>query len=193
MQRDTWANNLSKEWRALNKRNEWQSEIEELFRPHMDQLTKAGQTPSSYVRRLVNIAQQLEASPAQTLTALAQRYGVLPNDGSGTDPVYAAHFHDEWSRFAKAHSNAEALRMQMGQVLAASPERQGETTADALERAYKAVSPEPRTADKPAAAESPEEESPQSSTQQDSWQQAAAAAWDEAGGYDEEEATTDAD
>jgi hypothetical protein len=50
---------------------------------------------------------------------------------------------EEWQRFANAHPNAEGLKARIAQELATSPSKPGEKTADAIKRAYKAVTAEP--------------------------------------------------
>jgi hypothetical protein len=187
----SWKKDISQTMSAVQSRAAWQDELAGLFAPHMQALTKAGHTPSSYIKTLIGVAHQIEQAPAETLGRLAQRYGVMPDDGSGLDPLQAAQFHDAWSRFVREHPDAEARREAMGQVLMGAPERQGETMSTALERAYAAVSPEPaaspeqrRAADQPATLGGSGEDY--------SWRQAASDAWDEVGG-DEAEATPDAD
>ena len=185
-----WGKELGKTWDAVSATNSDVDELRKMFAPHAAQLKKAGHTPASYVRMLVGIAQQLDTNPAQTLTALGQRYGLIENDGSGHDPVAAAQFSDEWSRFSAAHPDAELVRHQMGQVLAAAPEREGETVAAAISRAYGVVTGSEGNKAAPAAAAAPAE--PESSEPKN-WHDEASDAWDEVLGDAESISDSDED
>jgi hypothetical protein len=127
------------------------AELRDLFgQDQMQQIQAAGLTPAAYMKRLVSTFAALQANPQATLAHLAQQYGVQ----QGGDPRVASleqavqNIHaSEWQSFIRAtdqsgaplYPGAAYLQRRVGAELQMNPERPGESTRDALVRAYEAA------------------------------------------------------
>jgi hypothetical protein len=138
------------------------------------QLAEEGKTPGEYVGTLVKLARSLEANPEGMLHWLAQKYGVtLGNDELPAVTALNAEVHqlqtqiqqqaatqalaEDWYAFQGArgangsplYPGVEKLKAMMGHILQSSPPQPGETTRQALDRAYHAAYADAYAAIKP--------------------------------------------
>ena len=132
--------------------------VHQLLSPYQQQLAESGLTPVAYVQRLVDVAAHLQADPAGTLNFLAQQYGV--NLGAAGPDLSAEHqatlsqYQDavqrlyaerndgharEWAAFTQANPQAAPLQQRIGIELLTNPQKPGESTNEALKRAYESV------------------------------------------------------
>jgi hypothetical protein len=132
----SWKDDIAATMDQLEAQGESQSELDEIFAPHMEALAAQGHTPASWTRMAIGVGQQLE----QQFAANPEAYGAYREMTSAT------HFNSEWDRFRKANPDAESVRYAMGEHIRDTAPPKGETAQAALRpyKAVKAASKEPR-------------------------------------------------
>jgi hypothetical protein len=119
----SWKDDIAATMNELETRGRDREELEELIGPHREQIAANGHTDASYLRMLVGTAQALGSNPE--INGLAQR----------------VHMEGELQRFVKANPDAaeQAFQYRMGLHLQDNPPKPGESVAQSLARARKAV------------------------------------------------------
>ncbi len=115
-----------------------QFNLDEVLEPYAGQLQEADISPASYIERLIQVSQSIQAHPRETLLWLAEQHGVdLVKDA--TAQVQEASLQREWATFEADNVGAAGLKRHVGQYLVDNPPGQHEPISAALRRAYDQV------------------------------------------------------